>query len=436
MTIALASILTPPTCAPRCGMPMPTGLWAIGNGLVSSLLVIYLATELGAKGLAISFILAAPRFAGLLRLGVPSLIVRLKSRKAVCIGAYVESSVILCLVPLAAVINPSNDRSTAVTVLVVAWCAYHFTEYVGTLALWSWLGDLTPPRIRGRLLARREQWLLGGRIAGLAASAGLAVVWGRVIPGSPRWQPLALSAAIGAVLMLVAVVPLTKMPAVSRAPSATPIAPWRTMFRALLDPAYCRLILYSCFFSIVNGATATAQETFPIRVLDMSYTVRQILQGVLRAGQVALAPLVGRLVDRWGNRPVMFVSQLITATGPLFYLAATPEQTWIAYGAFLVWIAYVGLNIGLDNIKLKLAPADNNAPYLTVYYAICDLANGVAILAGGLLLEMLFVSDESDAMRIFTSVFIVGWIGRTMAAALAATLIEPGAKRVRDLLHV
>ena len=48
-------------------------LWAIGNGLVSMLLVIYLASDLGASGLSLSLILAAPRFAGLLRLGVPAL---------------------------------------------------------------------------------------------------------------------------------------------------------------------------------------------------------------------------------------------------------------------------------------------------------------------------------------------------------------------------
>ena len=52
-------------------------LWAIGNGLVSTLLVIYLASDLGASGLSLSLILTAPRFAGLLRLGVPALMARL-----------------------------------------------------------------------------------------------------------------------------------------------------------------------------------------------------------------------------------------------------------------------------------------------------------------------------------------------------------------------
>src|SRR5262245_31533858 len=74
-------------------------LWAIGNGLVSTTLVIYLSNDLGATGVAVSLILAAPRFAGLLRLGVPALIRRLANRKAVCVAAYLASTIVLSIVP-------------------------------------------------------------------------------------------------------------------------------------------------------------------------------------------------------------------------------------------------------------------------------------------------------------------------------------------------
>ena len=118
------------------------------------------------------------------------------------------------------------------------------------------------------------------------------------------------------------------------------------MARALYEPSYLWLIAFNCWFSLVNGITAAVQETFPIRVLNIQYATRQLMQGMMRAGQFAIAPWMGRLVDRWGNRPVMFVSQLITATGPLFFLAATPERPWLVVGAFVVWIAFAGLNIG------------------------------------------------------------------------------------------
>src|SRR4051794_21050915 len=133
--------------------------WAIGNGLVSTLLVIYLASDLGASGLSLSLILAAPRFAGLLRLGVPALMARLRARKVICIAAYLSSSIILCGVPGLAALHDRIDAHLAIALFVVSWCLYHVSEYVGTITLWSWLGDLTPGNVRGRLLGRREFWL-------------------------------------------------------------------------------------------------------------------------------------------------------------------------------------------------------------------------------------------------------------------------------------
>ena len=68
------------------------GLWAIGNGLTSSTLVIYLALELGAPriGLGISLILAARHLVGILRLGTPLLIGRIADRTAL-LAKLVES---------------------------------------------------------------------------------------------------------------------------------------------------------------------------------------------------------------------------------------------------------------------------------------------------------------------------------------------------------
>src|SRR4051812_18790403 len=327
------------------------GLWAIGNGLISTTLVFYLAVDLGAEGLAASFVLAAPRFAGVLRLGVPALMARLKARKLLCLASYALSSLILCTVPAAAALEGRARAGVGVAVLVTAWCLYHLAEFSGTVTLWSWLGDLMPPRIRGRLIGRREAWLTGGGVLGLGKKVALASLWRVLLPKGPRWQPLALSAAIGAGMMLIAIVPLAFMPDMPRSPSAVPRAPWRTMWRPFVDPAYRRLLAFNFWFSIANGITASAQELYPARGLKISYEMRQVLQGVLRAGQLSIAPWMGRLVDTWGNRPIMVVAQCIVATGPLFFLAASPEHPWVIAGAFVVWIAYAGLNVGLDNMK-------------------------------------------------------------------------------------
>lgn len=407
-------------------------LWAVGNGLVSTSLVIYLATELGAKGLAVSFILAAPRFAGLLRLAVPAVMGRVLSRKRLCVLSYAMSAIVLCVVPAAALLERRIANSDVIAVLVTAWCLYHLTEYAGTIALWSWLGDLTPRRVRGRMLGNRERWLTLGRVAGIAVSIALALSWTWVYPNGSRWPPLAVSALLGALMMLAAVAPLAFMPGLPQAPSSIPRMPWRSLGAAFTNPAYARLLMFAFWFSIANGITAATQEVFQISVLKIAYTGRQVLQGITRGGQFVVAPWMGRLVDAWGNRPVMIVSQAIVTTGLLFFVAATPGRPWLIVGAFVIWIAYAGLNVGLDNIKLKLAPPDNNAPFVAAYHTVADLANGLTIIAGGWILDRL-KTQETHVMTLYAGLFVLGFGCRALAIPLLAWLKEPGARSLREM---
>ena len=108
-------------------------LWAIGNGLVSTTLVIYLVFGRSGSDLAVSLILAAPHFAGLLRLAVPALMARLIRRKTISIVAYLASALVLCVIPLSAVVGVSQGAVATIWALVAAWCVYHLLEYVGTI---------------------------------------------------------------------------------------------------------------------------------------------------------------------------------------------------------------------------------------------------------------------------------------------------------------
>jgi MFS family permease len=408
------------------------GLWSVGNGLVSTTLIIYLALEHKASGLAISLILAAPEFAGLLRLAVPAFMARVRRRKLICIVAYAASAVVLCAVPLVSWPELLPSRSATITALVASWCIYHLLEYSGTITLWSWLGDLVPGRIRGRFCGHRERWLAAGGIAGIIFTIALTWLWGKVLPTSASWQPLAASAAVGALFIVAAVVPLILMPAVEYMPSAVPRTPWRALLRATFQPPYSRLLAFSCFFAVVNGITGAAQNMYPQRVLKVSYAGMRTLSGMMRVGQSGIAPAMGRLTDAWGNRPVMILAELVIATGPLFFLLATPERWWWLIGAYVVWIAYAGLNVGLDNVKLKLAPEDNNAPYLSAYYAISDLAYATSTVMGGVYFDQLLAKGR-DAKAIYAGLFVAGWLGRTLSTIFLFRLPEPGALRLRDL---
>lgn len=406
-------------------------IWAVGNGLVSSTLVVYLALSVGARNFQSAVIYAAPSLSGVLRLTVPAILARFGHRKAFCIAAYLASAGVLGLVPLSALLLRVGER--APVALVSAWCVYHLFEYAATVALWSWMGDLVPRQIRGRFCGYRERFLVGGRLVGIAATILLTISWDLLMPRGPRVYPLAISAACGTLFMVLAVVPLAWMPGVEFLPSAVPRLPWRNVLRAMTQRPYRQLVLFSGAFAFVNGLTQAAQGTYPPRVLKIPYYGMQTLLATTRAGQMAIAPTMGRWCDAFGSRPVMIVAQLIVATGPLFLFMATRERWWWLVGAYVVWIAYAGLNVGLDNIKLKLAPADNNAPYLAAYYTTSDVIFGSSVLAAGWMCDWL--EDLGYAMLdVYAGIFLLGWVGRTLVAALLVPIEEPGAWRVREML--
>lgn len=394
-------------------------VWAVGNGLVSTTLIIYLALELGAAGIAVSLILAAPRFVGVLRLAVPSIIQDGNRRKFFCICGYTASALVLLALPALATPRESLSTTTGIRALVVCWCVYHLLEYLATIALWSWLGDWMPPRVRGRLIGWRERYLVVGRIVGIAGSVAITGLWTALRPDSPRWEPLACSAMVGAAFLLLAVLPLVILQPIDArrvSPTRPPLA--YQLALALTDPAYRRLLAYSCWFAVANGMTGAAQSLYPQRVLGIDYLQMVGLRSMMFAGQTAIAPAAGRWIDARGARGLLTLAQLIVATGPLLFLAASPTQPWWIVGAFVVWIAYAAINVGLDDLKLKLAPTASTAPALAVYYALGDLASGVTLVAGGTLYDRL-TAGGTDALQLYAQLFLAGWLCRSLAAWLA-----------------
>lgn len=407
-------------------------LWALGNGLVSTLLVTYLALELGATGTAVAWVVAAPRFAGVLRLASPAVIAAARAvgigRKQVCLGAFATSAMMLTAVPAVAwglePGAPASDAAWRVASLAGAWCVYHVLEHLGGVTLWSWLGDLYPAPLRSRLLGGRERWLAAGRLVGIGASVLLASLWGVVLPESGRVAPLAASASVGTLLMIASLAPLGLVSALRERPSAAPVAPWRSLVGVVAETPYRRLLAYSCWFGFANGLTGAAQGMYPGRVLGAPYAAMQLLTSIMWAGQAAVAPASGRAVRRWGAAPVLAAAQLVVATGPLWFWAATPEAPWWLAAAYVAWVAYAPVNVALDTLKLGLADSRNNAPYLAAYHAVSDLVNGVTTLAGGLMYDTLARSDAT-ALRAYAGLFLAGWVCRTLAAPLALWLREP-----------
>ena len=242
-------------------------LWSVGNGLVSTTLVVYLALELGAKGFDISLILAAPHLAGLLRLAAPPLMAGPIPRKTFCIVGFLLSSLVLLSLPWYSAPGRLATAGQSLSVLVGLWCLFHLLQYAATVALWSWMADAAPARVRGRFLGYRERWMLVGGIASMLVSGAFTYGWKQAYPDY-KWLGYAIAAAVGAVLMLLALIPLYRMPALdSTKRIRTERSAWWWL-EPLVEPRLFWLLVFACWSPFVNGLTQSPQNVYPAKMLE------------------------------------------------------------------------------------------------------------------------------------------------------------------------
>ncbi|MGA2061290.1 MAG: MFS transporter [Thermoguttaceae bacterium] len=423
------------------------GLWAIGNGLTSTTLVIFLALQLDAKkiGLGIGLILAMPQLVGLLRLTTPVLIGRIADRKTFCLGTFLLSGLLLFCLPLAAAPGMLQSAGMSLAALVILWSLHHLMQYLGTVALYSWLADIAPLRIRGRFFGFRQRWLVAGEAIGALACGWFSYWWIKNHAESLQWIGYAIPAGLGAWFMIAAIVPLWMMPKAEKVTHKRPAIDWKLLTRPFTDSRFLRLLLFGCWFSFSNGLTQTMQTTFPAKVLQVSLLTMLAVSTAMRLGQLSISPALGRMCDRIGNKSVMLFCLVLTAQGPLFYFFSTPQAPWWFVGAWIVWIAYAGLNIGLPNLMLKLAPdrssgatgkasgatgsaSASNTPYIAAYFTVTGLCYAANTILGGWLFDRFGTSTFEflgGTLDYNQWIFLLGWMARCSGIIALLLVIEP-----------
>ena len=423
-------------------------IWSFGNGLTSTMLVVYLAMDLGVQvvGLGVSLVIATPNIVGLLRMSAPALIRRMGDRKTFCLAAFALAAMVLLVLPLAVVGRLLPSARASLYALVAVWCVFHLLQYLGTVALWSWLADLVPLRIRGRFIGRRERWMVAAQAVAMILTGFFAWYVRYYLPHWPAWVRYGVPTVLGSMFMLAAVVPLAQMPragsprlhSAGRMPAPRVIlrSPLSNLAAPLRDRRFLGLMVFGCWFSFFNGVTQSAHFVYGWKVLGVGLFAMLSLRTVTRVGQFTLCPWFGRLADRIGDRPVLAPCLFLVAQGPLFYLLSSPNHPWWIAAAWIIWIAYAGINVALPNLMLRLSPSQTNTSYIAAYYAVSGVCYAASTIAGGYLVDSPQLNifqywQSATDMGHYQAIFLLGWLARMAAVPLLVLLVAaPGKRRI------
>lgn len=114
-------------------------------------------------------------------------------------------------------------------------------------------------------------------------------------------------------------------------------------------------------------------------------------------------PIWGALCDKYGCKPVMFLSIICWELQNYFWVILTPENSWLLYPMWF-WggLTSTGFFIGNFNFLLKLVPIENKTTAISLNLAITSLAGAASPILAGYSLGAVdsFGLDKEMAYRI------------------------------------
>jgi len=297
----------------------------------------------------------------------------------------------------------------------------------------DWLSTLAEPSSRGFYFTRRTAILT---LAGSVVAVGGAVLLDQFHRLQDDALGFGLTFGIAGVLAWVSFFYFDKMLDIAR--DTVVKANLREAVVQTARPARDRAfqpVLVFAFISIFGQSFASSfYSAFALESLKMPYTLINIFALVQGFTQLLTSGFWGRLMDRFGTRPIAILSGIGIISAPALWLAAIPgnqvfNATLIIVASIwsgFVWSGALPANL---NILIVTAPEQDRGPYLGAGATVQAIAGAIAPLASAMMLTSLRV--PLGAVGAYKGIIAVGMGLRLIAVFFLVPVREPGATSLR-----
>jgi MFS family permease len=298
----------------------------------------------------------------------------------------------------------------------------------------SWMGDLIPRRILNRYWGGRQRYTtLAMSVTTLAITAFTYYAHGVAV------QPLFLVLAI--IGCTAGTIDILLFKTIREPANVLMVgSPWATLRQPLRDHNCRKLLRFQAIFYGVSNVGAAFMLVYTLEVLEVPLWKTALLWSLPSFGYALVAPLWGRLADRFGHRPVLRLCVALKPGIALAYLLVTPATALPVLGVamFLDSMLNAGIEIASNGYVLKMAPRANRSMFIAMTSAFSSFAMGVGAILGGVFLQhttgmtWLFAGREWNHFQLL---FLVSFLLRIPCIRLAGLVREPASAKSRVVLE-
>jgi MFS family permease len=301
------------------------------------------------------------------------------------LGGWTSRSVVVVGMALVAFLPDSVDRATRMIAMLSLSLVYNTLRGISVCGFLPWFTHIVPESRRGEFLAKDQ-------LAGAFAAIACLFIVGSLMHLHNAWYSFGLIFSISAAAAFTSLTFLRRIPDVpveKIVKNPTPL-PWREM---LFYPPFFKYVRYNIVVNMALGVSGVFWVRYFRTFLHLSesgvlftaaFTTMALAVGLL---------LVGPLIDRAGNKPVLAFSGILFIGHFLGWACVAagvvPFRIALCFQIFTSGLGGALWNLANVRIVMGLVPAMGRPHFLALYSVTSNLTVGLIPLLWGPVMDYL-----------------------------------------------
>lgn len=279
------------------------------------------------------------------------------------------------------------DDASKLAVLLACLFFFNLLRGISSAAWMPWIATLIPEEIRGKFLSLDQIFIHAGALASL-------LICGALMTGQVDAWEFSVVFFVSAATATVSLWFIKRIPEVEATETVRKSGakvPWREI---VSYPPFRELLVFNVLFMAVIGSLGVFTVEYLREFPKFDASLILYMTAMAFVGALLTLPVIGRLTDSVGSKPVMFFSTSVFGLVILgwFFVAAGvwPASVWlIGLLNFASGVAGANFNLANTRIIMSTMPEMGRNHFFALFTVITSLGLGAAPVLWGISLDFL-----------------------------------------------